>query len=202
MKKNSDIFGFIPQLCTLVRSFRSLSLHFAWSTIFSPSQWCLATIVRVTRSWDKMYRKMKMNVKNKLIHDISHVTQRLLIFSGRCNSLLRLQVSKFFICFSVPAWIIYSETNGCFGIFILLITWAIIEKRLFSCWSSTSQHFSLLFVYCQEIIAKLLITYPQQAMWMMMAVSKVNIRPALLAVILVCLFHLWFAPSPSFDYAC
>ena len=30
-------------------------------------------------------------------------------------------------------------------------------------------------VHCQEIIAKLLITYPQQAMWMMMAVSKVSI---------------------------
>ena len=39
-------------------------------------------------------------------------------------------------------------------------------------------------------------------MWMMMAVSKVNIRPALLAVILVCLFLLWFTPSPGFDYAC
>ena len=122
MKKNSDIFGFIPQLCTLVRSFRSLSLHFAWSTIFSPSQWCLATIVRVTPSWDKMYRKMKMNVKNKLIHDISHVTQRLLIFSGRCNSLLRLQVSKFLSAFQ---FLLESFIQKLTGVLVFSYCWSL-----------------------------------------------------------------------------
>jgi hypothetical protein len=29
-------------------------------------------------------------------------------------------------------------------------------------------------IFCQEIIAKLMVVFPQQAMWMMMAVSKVK----------------------------
>ena len=150
-----------------------------------------------------------VNMKKELIHDISHVTQRLLIFSVRCNPLLRLSFPNFYPLFQflLESFIQKLMFFFFYLFFILVFSYCLSleqlwKKRLFSCGSSTSQHFSLPFVHCQEIIAKLLITYPQQAMWMMMAVSKVNIRPALLAVILVCVFLLWFTPSPSFDYAC
>ena len=40
-----------------------------------------------------------VNMKKELIHDISHVTQRLLIFSVRCNPLLRLSFPNFYPLF-------------------------------------------------------------------------------------------------------
>lgn len=65
---------------------------------------------------------MKMNVKNKLIHDISHVTQRLLIFSGCCNSLLRLQVSKFLSAFQ---FLLESFIQKLTGVLVFSYCWSL-----------------------------------------------------------------------------
>lgn len=161
-----------------------------------PRQCCLATTVRFAPSCTDTKCARKYCEYEKRTHPwYLTCNAKASYFQRPLQSIVKIKISKLLTALSIPAWIIYSETNVFFffGIFILLITWAIIEKRLFSCWSSTSQHFSLPSVLCQEIIAKLLITYPQQAMWMMMAVSKVNIRR-----LFWCVFSFVVYPLPQF----
>ena len=90
-------------------------MHFSCTTIFVPRQCCLATTVRFAPSCTDTKCARKYCEYEKRTHPwYLTCNAKASYFQRPLQSIVKIKISKLLTSLSIPAWIIYSETNVLF----------------------------------------------------------------------------------------
>lgn len=101
-------------------------MHFSCTTIFVPRQCCLATTVRFAPSCTDTKCARKYCEYEKRTHPwYLTCNAKASYFQRPLQSIVEIKISKLLTALSIPAWIIYSETNVLFFFLAFSYCWSL-----------------------------------------------------------------------------